>query len=187
MKRPIERRLNTTYQKVKRNRHVIAKEMEFTDQEFRLFDLCLALYDWDKKHTETYMTVEATDYDISNILHWSPSKVCRTRNSLIKKGVLSKIGDGWYRVLVSDIAEVQSANSGMQFNDARVQQNNASMQQDSGKSSGNTIVSYKDKNKVSGGGSSEERYQNSDWDFDRERFSLLDESDIRWIHENIKG
>lgn len=84
------KRLNDTYQKVFRNRHVIAKNESLTDQEYRLWDLYVALYDWDKKHSH-YGCVVDTDKHIAEMLNWSEAKVCRTRKKLIIKGVVSSI------------------------------------------------------------------------------------------------
>ena len=149
----ISRRLNNTYQRVYRNRHLIAKDLKLNDREYRLWDLYIAIYDWDKKHTETFQTIQATDLMLAEVLSWSPSKVCRVRNLLLKKGTIKPIGRSSYTVVLlpqkeNDIAGLQNSVAEMQDEIAPVQEKVAEVQQIQGYSTPNTIVSYKDKYRI---------------------------------------
>jgi len=144
----VTRRLNNSYQKLYRNRHLFAGDLNLDDAEYRLMDLFIALYDWDKNHKETYQTVKATDRQIAKILSWSASKVCRTRNKLLKKGLIELIKRCVYKIVYlpyGDIAELKQQISPLQHNIATMKQKVAPMQQVSGYSNQNSIVSYKDK------------------------------------------
>ncbi|MCH7733048.1 MAG: hypothetical protein IIB44_11180, partial [Candidatus Marinimicrobia bacterium] len=99
------RRLNKSWQKVQRDRHIRAQDLSLTDPEYRLWDLLLATYDWDKTHTETYGCVETTDRELAEILRWSASKVCRTRNTLTKKGLVNLTQSGLYNLLPEESAD----------------------------------------------------------------------------------
>jgi DNA-directed RNA polymerase specialized sigma subunit len=81
------KRLNNSFQKTFRNRHLIAVERKLNDQEYRLWDLYIALYDWDTRH-EHFGCVVDTDLHIAEMINWSESKVCRYRNSLVEKGMV---------------------------------------------------------------------------------------------------
>jgi hypothetical protein len=96
----IERRLKRLngYQKMDRNRHILASFLKFTDPEYRLLDFYNAFYDWDKKHVDTYGHVEITDKDAGRILNWSTAKVCRTRKELIQKGLISTTDKSTYKM-----------------------------------------------------------------------------------------
>lgn len=153
MNMQISRRLNNTYQRVYRNRHLIAKNLKLNDREYRLWDLYIALYDWDKDHTETYQTVQATDLVLSEVLGWSPPKVCRVRNLLLKKGAIKPIGRSIYTIVLlpqkeNNFAGLQNSIAEMQDEIAPVQEKVAEVQQIQGYSDPNTIVSYKDKYRI---------------------------------------
>jgi hypothetical protein len=96
----IERRLKRLngYQKIGRNRHLLASFLKFTDSEYRLLDFYIAFYDWDKTHTETYGCAEITDKDAGVFLNWSTAKVCRTRNELLQKGLITLVDKGTYKI-----------------------------------------------------------------------------------------
>lgn len=81
------RRLNKTWQKLQRQRHSIALMLELSDSEFRLWDLFIALYDWDVKHYSTYHGVNLSTRDTAKILNWSCSKVHRYKHKLIQKRI----------------------------------------------------------------------------------------------------
>lgn len=149
----ILRRLNNTYQKVYRNRHLIAKGLVLDDPEYRLWDLYIALYDWDKSHSETFQTVEATDLVLKEILDWSISKVCRVRNRLLKKGAIKPVGRSIYTVSLlpqkeNDIASLKNNVAQMQNEIAPMQEKIAEKQQFQGYLDSNTIVSYKGKYRI---------------------------------------
>jgi hypothetical protein len=191
----LQRRLNNTYQKLYRNRHVIAKQLKLSDPEYRLWDLYLALYDWDIKHTETFQTVEAPDRDIAKLLDWSASKVCRSRNKLIQKGIIrSKTRTVHEVVLIpskeTDVSSLQHQTAPVKQALAGVQQESAVKQQTTGKSNQSSIVSYKDKY-IDGGKRvaikqevrSNEEYQRI---YEEGCFQGLTPDDMKWIDENVK-
>jgi hypothetical protein len=154
------KRLNNTYQKLYRNRHLIAKDLMIGDAEYRLWDLYIALYDWDKTHAETFETVNATDSALAEILNWSKSKVCRTRKKLLKKGVIRFIERSLYKIISLPREEtisvsLQSKSAELQDEVAQINQKGAVLQPNQGYSTQNTIVSYKDKYRIN----SEDEYK----------------------------
>lgn len=188
MKMTLQRRLNNTYQKLYRNRHVIAQRLELSDQEYRLWDLYLALYDWDKGHTETFQTIDASDRVIANLLNWSPSKVCRQRNKLINKGVIKNEARSVHKVTLIPNKETDVAS--LQLQTAPVKQKIAGMKQSTGITSQNSIVSYKDKYINRGKRVIEKQRVRSDEEYQRiyqENESIgLTPDDMKWIDENLK-
>jgi len=190
----LQRRLNNTYQKLYRHRHIIAKKLKLSDPEYRLWDLYLALYDWDTKHTETFQTVEAPDRDIAKLLDWSASKVCRNRNKLISKGIIKSKTRTVHEVILipskeTDVSSLQHQNAPVKQTFAGVQQKSAEKQQSTGKTDQNTIVSYKDKyigeskrvvikQEVRSDKEYQRIYQGGD-------FQNLTPDDMKWIDENL--
>ena len=178
----LTRRLNKTYQKLYRNRHLVATQLELDDAEYRLWDLYTALYDWDQKHTETFGTVEATDKEIADILLWSSSKVCRTRNRLLEKQVVTPIKKSGYRIFPS--LELKNSSTDTQEKIANVHDGNASMKQDIAlvqqnrdHTSPSSIVSYKDKYKFT---NTKEEYQRIKFQIEE----LAGRIDDRWFDSN---
>lgn len=117
----ILRRLNNpkAHQRLYRNRHLRAKELNLSDPEYRLWDLYGAVSGWDKKYNEIFEMIHATDEQIAEILNWSPSKTCRTRNELIKKGLIKEQTRGIYKILFipspdSETAVMPDKNAQMQ-------------------------------------------------------------------------
>lgn len=166
--RNISRRLNG-WQKINRQRHVIAKQLKLINAEYRLWDLLIALYDWDKTHLETYGTIEITDRQLADLLGWSAPTVCRTRNTLLKKGLIEKIQQGIYGVNTSI---VHNPNASVKQILSSTTEGNASMQQDQGYSNDFSFVS----SKVNSASSNTE-----------DRYESLTSDDINWINENLKG
>lgn len=133
------RRLNRTYQKVYRDRHLLAQGLSLTDPEYRLWDLFKALEDWDKNHSETYQKVLATDRELVKVLpssYWSPSKVCRVRKSLITKGFIDQTGTSEYKVIEMSLVQQRIS---------QVKQKIAPVQQKQTYNGNSSLVSYKDK------------------------------------------
>jgi hypothetical protein len=171
------RRLNETYQKVYRNRHLWSRNLRLTDAEYRLWDLFVALYDWDKKHNETYETIEATDCQIAKILDWSDSKSCRVRNNLLRKvkGYLKQIGRSSYKIQPI-INEEEIAP--MQNKDDQMQEKLAPMQENSIQQEPNSIVSYKDKYLID----TEDKYKSIKAVVN----NLEEKIKNRWLSDNIE-
>lgn len=143
----ITRRLaNKSWQKLYRNRHLTAKKLNLSDQEFRLWDLYGAVSGWDKKYEEIFQAVHATDEEIAGILGWSSSKTCRTRNGLIKKGVMKERTRGVYEILLipspdSEHAKMQDKNASTHVEIAEVKEVNADLQPIQGKNDDSPIFS----------------------------------------------
>lgn len=152
------RRLNHTWQKVHRDRHLAALYFQLSDPEYRLCDFYSAACVWDKKYVETYGTVEFTDRDVANILSWSPAKVCRTRKNLIERRIIRLNESGAYVVippptlpksletLKEKVAWMQGLVSPTQHDVALPKQVVAPVQQTQGYSADSSIVPYKNKN-----------------------------------------
>ena len=198
------RRLNHTWQKVRRDRHLAALYFQLDDPEYRLYDLYFAAYGWDKTYKETYGTVEFPDREIGNILSWSPAKVCRTRNRLLKKGIISvrNENENIYKILPppslpdnltaleEKIAWMQKLISPLQQAGASPKQDVAPVQQTQGYSGDSSIVSYKDqyslvypkKLLIKQEVRTEEEYQQ----MYQENPNFPIPEDMRWIDENLK-
>ncbi len=166
----LQKRLNKTFQKVTRDRHVIAQRLKLSDSEYRLWDLFTALYDWDNRHT-TFGSVVGTNEEIAKLLsgcNWSASKVCRTLISLIKKGLIKRVSRSQHKLTalpldqititfpsndtpddsptLSDniLADPQNNNADPQITNAEMHQDSAELQENQG-SMRISIVSFKDK------------------------------------------
>ena len=90
------------WQRVSRNRHLIAEKYRLSDGEFRLLELYRDLTDWDEKHTDTYKTFCVTDVVVSDFLKCDPTTVYRRRVSLLSKGLIVKKEDRCYEVVGCD-------------------------------------------------------------------------------------
>lgn len=86
------------FQKHYRNRHLLAKELNLKDEEYRLWDFMVATCGWDSRHIDTYLIVEATLGHIAGFLHWSTSKTSRVMNNLINKGIIVRKKDAGYEI-----------------------------------------------------------------------------------------
>lgn len=96
----ILRKLNGSYQRISRDRHLIARQLGLSDPEYRLWDLLVASYGWDNRYEDSYERVEATSRDIAFVLNWSHSKVSRVMNQLKEKEFVRVFKQGVYEVLV---------------------------------------------------------------------------------------
>lgn len=144
---PLCNQIKHTFQKVYRDRHLLAKSLNITDAEYRLWDLYIAGCDWDSKHIENYQTLQATDSEISKILggKWEDTKVCRTRNKLLKKGILSRIEGTRSRYYVKLMSIDDNAK--IQDNVVPMQEDNGEMQSVADQPNQTALGSFKDKYK----------------------------------------
>lgn len=86
------------YQKAPRNRFCLLKEAELTHEELLLYELGLAIADWDPEHIDTFGTFKATNEELAELLGWScGSTVSRHKTELINKGFLIRDEDGRIR------------------------------------------------------------------------------------------
>lgn len=82
------------YQKAPRARFKLLSEGRLTQEEFLLYELTIAITDWDSKH-ETYGTFEATNQEIAELLGWkSDTTVLKHKRNLIKKDIFLIENDG---------------------------------------------------------------------------------------------
>jgi len=88
------------YQRHNKNRHLIARELKISDQEYRLWDLLGSLCGWDSRHDHSYHKVQITLNKLANILGWDESKVSRVTSSLIRKDLIERIGRSEYAVKI---------------------------------------------------------------------------------------
>lgn len=145
----ILRQISTdSWQRIYKNRHILAKDLELSDAEYRLWDLYSAASGWDKRHKDRYRVTEATDEEVGFVLNWSASKACRTRNNLIKKGLIRTVKDGLYEALLIPSPDFKDANvqekaSTTQDKPAPVEAKVASVQTIPGENDTESLVSYK--------------------------------------------
>lgn len=82
------------YQKADRNRFLLLANGTLTQEEFLVYELAVAITDWDPKHTDTYGTFAGTNIQIASLLGWkSDSSVCRLKKRLIKKNIFIEVNE----------------------------------------------------------------------------------------------
>ena len=101
MHREISRRLDHGFVQLGRDRHVKARLLDLSDEEYRLWDLFHSLVDWHPHHEEKYNTVTVTGSDIADLCGWSQSKAWRVCDRLIKKDILLRLEINTYILKVS--------------------------------------------------------------------------------------
>ncbi len=75
------------YQKAPRARFKLLLEGRVTQEEFLLYELAVAITDWDPRH-ETYGTFEATNQELAEPLGWKSDTTALThKKSLIRKNL----------------------------------------------------------------------------------------------------
>ena len=177
------------YQKHNRNRHILAKELQLSDQEFRLWDLAVALSGWDDKHVESYRMFEGTLDSLAIILGWSKAKVSRTIDGLINKKIVARNQQKTYKVNI--LCEKESEEEDDKFallkeniasvkkTVAPLKQIVASMKQKEAYSLINPLVSFKG-DLVSL--RTDEDYQKI---LSEGRYITLTVDDMKWIDQNV--
>lgn len=82
------------FQKAPRDRFNLLMNHHLTVEQFSLYELMLAVTDWDSRH-ENYSTFTATNVELAEVLGWkSGSTVSRHRAVLLKKGFIVNLEDG---------------------------------------------------------------------------------------------
>lgn len=138
------------YQKAPRERFLLLKDGTITQEEFLLYELAIAITDWDSKH-ETYGTFRATNQEIADILRWkSDTSVLRYKKNLITKGFLTTTDDGSLKVkdfekwqLRGNASKNESLNAEIQSYSAKSENRNAETKEDRIQSSAYSLVSSK--------------------------------------------
>lgn len=84
------------FQKADRGRFFLLSFGELTQEEFILYELCIAITDWDSSHIDTYGSFKATNQELAQVLgREAGSTISRHKKSLIEKGFLKVQGDRW--------------------------------------------------------------------------------------------
>jgi hypothetical protein len=82
------------YQKAHKDRFYLLALDRMTMEEFILYELFIAITDWDRRHFDTYGTFKATNREIREVLRWkADSTVSRHKKSLMEKGFLETLGE----------------------------------------------------------------------------------------------
>lgn len=91
---PLPQKLNG-FQKLPRERFVkLVKEKRIIGGQFLLLEFCLAIADWDAKHTKTFGGFDATLDEISEVLGISRSTIGFQMRKLTEKGLFRYGVDG---------------------------------------------------------------------------------------------
>lgn len=181
------------YQKASRDRFLLIAEGILTHEEFVIYELGVALTDWDKTHVETYGTFLASNLQLAQLLHWkSDSTVSRHRQKLIQKGFFIVGNDG--RTLIKDYEKWQlkrlpeNTSEKMQASSAKMQPTNAvlhetpaKMHESSPQNPDQPLVSFKGNSSFK----TKEEYQRI-WKEDYKSSPDFTPDDMKWIDQNVR-
>ncbi len=92
-----------------RGRHLIARDCDLSDPEYRLWDFLGSCAVWDSRK-EIFGFALATQFDLAGVLKWDASKVSRVMKRLCAKGLVEIYGRNLYRP--NFIPDLQLAESG---------------------------------------------------------------------------
>jgi len=82
------------FQKADRGRFFLLSLGKLTQEEFVLYELCVAITDWDRCHLDTYGTFKATNQELAEVLgRDAGSTISRHKKSLMEKGFLDAQGE----------------------------------------------------------------------------------------------
>ncbi len=139
------------YQKAPRARFKLLSEGRLTQEEFLLYELAVAITDWDTKH-ETYETFEATNQDLAELLGWrSDTTALKHKRSLIKKGIFSVINgnrirargfEKWQRGKLNP-SNNKDETAEKQFNASKIEDQPSKIKEDQSQNSVYPLVSSK--------------------------------------------
>lgn len=138
------------FQKAPKDRFLLLERGDITQEELLLYELGMAITDWDRTHTETFGSFQATNLELAEILRWkSDSTVSRHKASLIQKGFFKLTEDR--RIIPKDFeiwelrkpAIVQNQIAEMQTDSANKHEPSAKMQELSPQNTDYPLVSYK--------------------------------------------
>lgn len=138
------------YQKAPRARFKLLLEHRLTQEEFLLYELVVAITDWDARH-ETYGTVEATNQELAELLGWrSDTTALAHKKSLIKKGILyivdgnrikAKGFDKWQRA--SSPLKIKDETAERQLNASKIEDEPSEIKEDQSQNNDYSLVSSK--------------------------------------------
>ncbi len=87
------------YQKANRYRIMLLVTKTLNQEEFILYEIAIAITDWDRRHLETYGLFKATNSELAYLCGWdSDSTVSRHKKSLLEKGIFLDASNGYLRV-----------------------------------------------------------------------------------------
>lgn len=92
-KNPLLKRLRG-YLRFNREIFMLLRMQELKEEELTLYILGISITDWDKRHTETYGSFQATNICLGDILSKSESTISRIKKSLIEKRYFIPTNDG---------------------------------------------------------------------------------------------
>ena len=99
------------YQKAPRARILLLTQKRLTQEEFLLYELVIAITDWDPKH-EDYGTFEATNREIAEILGWkSDTTALKHKKKLIEKRIIESVGENRFSAKGFEKWQLRKANS----------------------------------------------------------------------------
>lgn len=176
------------YQRAPRERFSLLINHILTAEEFVVYELGLAITDWDTEHDdEIYGKFKATNLEMAEICGWkSDSTVSRIKSKLIKKGLF--IDDGEYirakdfeewqlrkkppAKMQDDIAKMQPQSANPQYESAKTQEFHAQTPH-------YPLVSSNGNSRLH----SNEEYESF---VNSGQFGSMTIDDMKWIDENVK-
>lgn len=175
------------FQKANRERFLLISNKVLSGEEFLLYEICIALTDWDRSH-DTYGTFSFTNQELSYLLGWkSDTTAGRHKKSLIQKGFLIDLEDGYYKVLdfekwelrKQDDAKIQPLSANLEPINAEIENKPAKMQEKQAQNDDYSLVSSKGNNNFV---RSYEEYK----EIKRSGvYKLLEIDDMQWIDKNV--
>lgn len=184
-----------------RGKYLLLKESILSQQAFLLYDLSVAIADWDKKHEGYYGVIRLTQEALESVLGRTKGFVSRYGKELYKKGFWHKDNHGRTHVVGFELIDtgllktitkrdkvvnLQNYIANKQSYDALLQQDIAEKQLISSKEEstfqGKSVADLQPSRPISDLFSSKGEYSLRDKSLD----SGLSEEDKLWISENIK-
>lgn len=177
------------YQRAPRDRFLLLFYKVFAQEELALYELGIAITDWDSTHIDTYGTFKATNKQIANILGWkNDSSVSRYKKSLIKKGYFKLDSDGRIQIKGFNLWELRQKKSAenqekfaeLQTDSAKIQESSEKLHKNQSYLDSYSLVSSKGGNK----------FLRSDREYEEIKKELglkvLTTDDMKWIDLNVK-
>ncbi len=124
------------FQKAPRARFKWLHEKSLSQEEFLLYELGVAITDWDENHTETYGSFLATTQELAEILGWdSDTTAGRYKKRLIKKKLFTPREDKRIEPKGFEKWQIRKRknNAEKQKDRAQIQQQDADLQEDNAK------------------------------------------------------
>ena len=175
------------YQKASRDRFLLLSNKTLTVEEFTLYELCIAVTDWDRSH-ETFGTIHVTNKQLAYVMGWnSETTAGRHKNQLINKGFLINMGNGYFQVKDIEKWELRSKehaktdvnNADLHNHNAEIGSEDAEIDDNQGKKNDYSLISSKGSIKFLRSDSEYEEIKNSG------QFGSMTIDDMKWIDLNV--